>query len=74
MPKISLVVCLYKERDLLERLLLHAEGCYDDLLVVHDGPEEAVPAEDGRSKGGEQPNQKSAINLQQFPLYKAGLL
>jgi hypothetical protein len=39
MPKISLVVCPYKERALLERLLQHAEGCYDDLVVVHDGPE-----------------------------------
>lgn len=48
MPKISLVVCLYKERDLLERLLHHAEGCYDDLVVVHDGLEEAVPAGDRR--------------------------
>lgn len=43
MPKISLVVCIYKERDLLERLLEHAEGCYDDLVVVHDGPEEGDP-------------------------------
>lgn len=43
MPKISLVVCLYKERDLLERLLHHAEGCYDDLVVVHDGPEAGDP-------------------------------
>ncbi len=41
MPKISLVVCLHKERDLLERLLQHASGCYDDLVVVHDGPESA---------------------------------
>jgi hypothetical protein len=40
MPGISLVVCLYKERDLLERLLREAAGCYDDLVVVHDGPEE----------------------------------
>jgi hypothetical protein len=55
-------------------MLQHAEGCFDDLVVVHDGPEEALPAEDRRPKGGEQPNQKSAINLQQFPLYKAGLL
>ena len=39
MPKISLVVCLHKERDLLERLLEHCNGCYDDLVVVHDGPE-----------------------------------
>jgi glycosyltransferase involved in cell wall biosynthesis len=39
MPKISLVICLYKERDLLERLLSQCSGCYDDLVVVHDGPE-----------------------------------
>jgi len=39
MPAISLVICLYKECDLLERLLKHADGCYDDLVVVHDGPE-----------------------------------
>lgn len=39
MPKISLVVCLYKERELLERLLHHAKGCFDDLVVIHDGPE-----------------------------------
>jgi len=42
MPKISLVVCLYKERDLLERLLKHADGCYDDLVVVHDGKESSA--------------------------------
>jgi hypothetical protein len=39
MPKISLVVCLYRERNFLERLLSHSQGCYDDLVVVHDGPE-----------------------------------
>lgn len=39
MPKISLVVCLRGERDFLARLLEHAEGCYDDLVVVHDGRE-----------------------------------
>jgi glycosyltransferase involved in cell wall biosynthesis len=72
MPAISLVVCLYKERDLLERLLQHTEGCYDDLVVVHDGPEEAVPAEDRRAEGGEQPNQKSAINQPPFPSYEEG--
>jgi hypothetical protein len=38
MPPISLVVCLHGERDLLERLLERAGGCYDDLVVVHDGP------------------------------------
>jgi hypothetical protein len=72
MPKISLVVCLYKEHDLLERLLKHSEGCYDDLVVVHDGEEEADLAEDRRSKGGEQPNQKSAINQPPFPRYEEG--
>ena len=39
MPKVSLVVCLYKEADLLERLLQKASGCFDDFVVVHDGPE-----------------------------------
>jgi hypothetical protein len=43
MPSVSLVVCVYKERDLLERLLQHAAGCYDDLVVVHDGSENAPP-------------------------------
>jgi len=39
MPALSLVVCVYKERDLLARLLQRVEGCYDDLVVVHDGPD-----------------------------------
>lgn len=39
MPAISLVICLRGERELLARLLEHAAGCYDDLVVVHDGPE-----------------------------------
>lgn len=50
MPKVSLVVCLCRERNLLERLLLHAKDCYDDLVVVHDGPEEASPVS-GPSEG-----------------------
>lgn len=41
MPELSLVICLHRERDLLQRLLRHAEGCFDDLVVVHDGPDEA---------------------------------
>ena len=41
MPATSLVVCLYKQRDLLERMLQRSAGCYDDLVVVHDGPDEA---------------------------------
>jgi glycosyltransferase involved in cell wall biosynthesis len=48
MPKVSLVVCLYKERDLLERLLKQSVGCYDDLVVVHDGPEEIFSSDDGK--------------------------
>src|SRR4030095_5992234 len=39
MPPVSLVVCLYRERDLLCRLLDKASSCYDELVVVHDGPE-----------------------------------
>ena len=41
MPNVSLVVCVHGERDLLERLLREAEGCHDDLVVVHDGPDTA---------------------------------
>lgn len=40
MPRLSLVVCLHRERDLLARLLEHSAGCYDDLVVVHDGPDD----------------------------------
>jgi hypothetical protein len=39
MPAVSLVVCLHQQRDLLERLLQNSAGCYDDLVVVHDGPD-----------------------------------
>jgi hypothetical protein len=39
MRKISLVVCVFRERDLLDRLLREMAGLYDDLVVVHDGPE-----------------------------------
>lgn len=40
MPELSLIVCLHKEADLLERLIVNSHGCYDELLVVHDGPDE----------------------------------
>jgi len=40
MPALSLVVCFYNQRDLLERLLRESADCYDDLVVVHDGPDE----------------------------------
>lgn len=52
MPQLSLVVCLYQERDLLERLLDHAEGCYDDLVVVHDGPDETDVRSLVEARGG----------------------
>lgn len=39
MPAISLVVCVFKERGLLQRLLEETAGCFDDLVVVHDGPD-----------------------------------
>jgi hypothetical protein len=42
MPAISLVVCLHRERDFLERLLRETSGLFDDLVVIHDGPESAV--------------------------------
>lgn len=37
MPALSLVVCVHHERELLARLLQRSVGCYDDLVVVHDG-------------------------------------
>ncbi len=44
MPRITLVVCLHRERDMLERLLRESAGLFDDLVVVHDGPEaEPIP-------------------------------
>jgi len=39
MPAISLVVCVHREREMLERLLRETAGLFDDLVVVHDGPE-----------------------------------
>jgi hypothetical protein len=60
MPSVSLVVCLYKERDLLERLLQHAAGCFDDLVVVHDGAEN-VPKEEGKV-----PENQPAINYEEL--------
>src|SRR6059036_1005511 len=39
MPALSLVVCVHHERELLQRLFDHARGFYDDLVVVHDGPD-----------------------------------
>ena len=58
MPTVSLVVCVFKERALLGRVLRETVGCYDDLVVVHDGPEDDSSASAGsivelvRSNGG----------------------
>lgn len=40
MPPLSLTIAIHGEGDLLERLLQKTEGCYDELVVVHDGPDE----------------------------------
>jgi hypothetical protein len=39
MPAISLVVCVHRQRDLLERLIRESQGCYDELIVLHDIPD-----------------------------------
>ncbi len=39
MPAVSLVVCLREQRSLLKRLIVRSRDCYDDLVVVHDGPD-----------------------------------
>lgn len=52
MPAVSLVVCLHQQRDLLERLLKNSEGCYDDLVVVHDGPDESGTRKVVEAAGG----------------------
>jgi hypothetical protein len=52
MPAISLVVCLYQQRELLERLLRESAGCYDDLVVVHDGPDTANVRTVAETAGG----------------------
>jgi len=63
MPALSLVVCFYNQRDLLERLLRESAGCYDDLVVVHDGPDvggarAAVEAAGGRFFEGPRAGQQ----------------
>jgi len=39
MPKVSLIVCVFGDRDPLAGLLERSADCYDELLVVHDGPD-----------------------------------
>jgi Glycosyl transferase family 2 len=58
MPAVSLVVCAYSERELLERLLQKSQGCYDELIVIHDGPDTfgvRVSAEQFHGRFFEQP-------------------
>jgi hypothetical protein len=52
------VICVYQEGDLLSRLLEHAAGDYDDLVVVHDGPDTTQVRQVAETAGGrffEQP-------------------
>lgn len=39
MPKLSLIICVYGDRAPLARLLELSADCYDELLVIHDGPD-----------------------------------
>lgn len=39
MPKVSLVICTHGDRVPMTRLLERSADCYDDLLVIHDGPD-----------------------------------
>src|SRR5438552_3445568 len=39
MPKISLIICVHGDRRPLSRLLASSRNCYDELLVIHDGPD-----------------------------------
>jgi hypothetical protein len=48
MPKVSLVICVYQEAHLLDRLLESADGCYDELLIIQDGADESSVGEVAR--------------------------
>ena len=52
MPSISLIICIHQEGDLLARLLQRVAGCYDDLVVVHDGPDTVNVREVVEKAGG----------------------
>ena len=39
MPAVTLSVCVHGDRAPLARLLEHCSGCFDELVVVHDGPD-----------------------------------
>ncbi len=52
MPAISLVVCVHLQRDLLERLIRESKDYYDELVVVHDGPDTTNVRELVENAGG----------------------
>src|SRR5262245_49417223 len=39
MPRITMVVCAHGDRVPIKRLLERSGDCYDELIVVHDGPD-----------------------------------
>jgi hypothetical protein len=39
MPKITMIVCTHGDRAPLSRLFEKSGDCYDELLVIHDGPD-----------------------------------
>ena len=39
MPQVSLIICAHGDRQPLSRLLHYTRECYDELLVIHDGPD-----------------------------------
>ena len=41
MPKLSLVICVNQQRELLDRLLRNTAKDCDDILIIHDGPDES---------------------------------
>jgi len=61
MPKLSLIICVFKERDLLERLLQKCDRYYDELIVLHDGPEEHFSS--GLATGKYEPEWKTPEHL-----------
>jgi hypothetical protein len=59
-PAISLVVCVYREQEMLQRLLRESAGLFDDLVIIHDGPEEISP------NSGDPPMQPLAIDYSEL--------
>jgi glycosyltransferase involved in cell wall biosynthesis len=60
MPQISLVACIFRQSDLLDRLLRNSVGCYDEALIIHDGPDDSGVAQVAHQHGArfvERPRQ-----------------